>query len=483
MAEKNRVVLLMPRTGPVLMTPPFALMALATPLEEAGYDVDIVDTRCVDHREALPKLLDRGDVLSVNLTCMTGPQILHGIKLSRWVKEKYPGVPVVWGGIHASYLPEQTIANPYIDYVCVGVGEPTILEMQACFKRGEAPEEVAGVVWKDKAGRIVKNKERPPESLEKIPPYAWHLVDPKPYIVPDLVRGRTISMFSSRGCPHLCTFCYIDSFHHRKWKGQSPEEVLAEVDYLRGVMEFDSVYFHDDNFAVNKKRVREIAKGFKERGIWFGFALKVNYLNDEFAKFLSEHNCDRLDWGAESGSNKILGLYQKGQTREHSIRAAHLMAKYGMSGQVSTVIGHPEETYEDMLETLDMMDEMQRINPRLRLADTKILTLYPGNHLYDEAVSKYGFQPPTKLEDWSEFYWNSAQTPWLFDRNMMEVISFTTLIVFVHWRLRKQSRVYNFLLEAFHRLEKLRWRKRFFKFAPEVRLMKYYLDLINYALR
>jgi len=350
---------------------------------------------------------------------MTGPQILHGIRVSRYVKAHHPDVPVVWGGIHPSYLPEQTVSEPFVDMVVAGHGDDALPELVEALTGQREIANVKGLFFKDGNGSIHTNEPRSPLELKELKNYAWDKVDPSAYLVQDLVRGRTMSMFSSRGCPHRCTFCYAESFHHRRWIGQSPEMVMKEVDYIASRCEFESIYFHDDNFGVNRKRMEEIARELKARGLYFGFALKLKYLDESLAEFLSRNNCDRVDWGAESGSDRILKLYQKEQTTEDSLRAAELMGKYGISGQVSTVMGHPEETPEDIAETLRLIDRMREINPRLRIADVKILTPYPGSKFYSTAL-ELGFKPPEKLEKWSMFYWNNPRLPWLKDRKKLE---------------------------------------------------------------
>ncbi len=481
---KKEILLIMPKTGPVLFTPPFALMALAGAMpSDKRENVHIIDTRLPGSLNKIRKKIQPRDILMAGITSMTGPQIIHGIRVSRFIKNQLPEVPVVWGGIHPSYLPEQTVSEPEIDFVVAGHGDFTLPELEEALSGKRPVSAVKGLYYKQPGNNsILSNGNRSADELKHLASYAWDKVDPGDYIVRDLVRNRTISMFSSRGCPHQCTFCYAESFHHRRWIGQSAEMVLSEVDQVISRCSFDSIYFHDDNFAVNRKRLEDIAIGLKERNLYFGFALKLKYFDEELAAFLKEHNCDRIDWGAESGSNKVLKLYKKEQTSEDSINAAKLMRKYDLSGQVSTVVGHPDETEEDVAATLSLVDEMRRINPRLRIADIKILTPYPGSKFFQTAVG-LGFEPPKRLKDWSHFYWNNPRLPWLKNRRRLEVISFTSLVVFFSWRLRKKNPVYNGLLFLFRNLEMIRWKKRFWWFAPEIRLMKKYLELINYSLR
>ncbi len=484
--QRKRIVLVHPKTGPAFYSAPFNLLILATCLEEAGYGVDLVDCRLNYWDRRLRTLLDRGDVLYVGVTAMTGPQISHALTISRYVKENY-GLPVVWGGIHASSLPIQTVSHPLVDLVAIGWADRSIVAFTEVLAAGGDHTDLAGIpglAFKTPEGKAISTGPRPVGEIRRFTPYAWHLIDPKHYVVDDVCKGRTFSMFTSRGCPHQCTFCYGPGFHGRRWIPQTPEEVLADVDHLRARADFESIYFHDDLFCVDRKRVAAIARGLKERGLYFGVSLRADYFSDDFCRMLEENNCVRIDWGAESGSDRMLQIYKKGATVADTLRGVALGKKYGFSGQVGMITGHPLETAEDLRRSLDLMDEIKRINPNQRVGDVKILTPYPGSEFYHEAI-RHGFQPPDSLEAWADFYWNNATMPWLEGRKKeLEVISFTSLLVFMGWRMKRPgSPLYNLLIELFRKIEYLRWKRRWFRYAFEIRLMKRYLDLINESLK
>ena len=477
---KNNIVLVMPRTGPLLLTPPFGLMSLAARLRENGFTADIIDCRLTDYHTALARILSAGETILVGITSMTGPQISHGLKISRYVKAGWD-IPVVWGGIHPSFLPAQTISNDAIDFVVEGFGEKSLPELVAAIRDSGRAGDVKGV-WFEKDGKAATTGARPDRDVNEFPTYAWDLVNPADYLLKGMVTDKTLSLFSSRGCPHRCTFCYGPAFHKRRWIAQSAGDVLAEIDVLRDRAGFDGVYFHDDNFAVDRKRMREIAAGLADRDIRYRFALRADYITEELIRFLKEHNCMGVDWGADSGSPRIIEKYRKDTSVEETIEGVRLLAKYGLSGQVGIMIGHPEETMEDIHKSLDLMDRMKEINPDLLIGDAKIATPYPSSGFYDVALD-FGFEPPTTLEGWSDFYWNNSRMPWIKNRKEFEVISFTSLVVFMHWRLKRGNRLFNFLLEILHRTSKLRWRKRFWKFAWEIRLLKRFMDLHTWLLR
>ncbi|MGH7564314.1 MAG: B12-binding domain-containing radical SAM protein [Gemmatimonadota bacterium] len=133
---------------------PLSVLCPATPLDRQGYRVTIVDQFANPRweREFRDALAERPICLGV--TCMTGPQILRAIEASLAAKERYPDLPVVWGGIHASLLPEQTLRHPAIDVVVVGEGEASFADLVKAFQAGTPLSDVAGIVYKEEDGRI-----------------------------------------------------------------------------------------------------------------------------------------------------------------------------------------------------------------------------------------------------------------------------------------------------------------------------------------
>jgi len=108
---------------------PLSLLCPATPLARQGYGIKIIDEFANPHwKKELREAISRKSIC-LGVTSMTGPQILHALAACRLVKDAYPDVPVIWGGIHPSLLPEQTVAHPLVDMVVVGEGEATFEEL------------------------------------------------------------------------------------------------------------------------------------------------------------------------------------------------------------------------------------------------------------------------------------------------------------------------------------------------------------------
>jgi hypothetical protein len=126
---------------------------------------------------------------------------------------------------------------------------------------------------------------------------------------------------------------------------------------------------------------------------------------------------------------------------------------------------------------MDHIDELMGIHPGLDISDIKIFTPYPGSEFFHEAV-KAGFKPPARLEDWSTFYWNRSNIPWLSDerKRKLEIISYTSLTAFATWRTKGLNPLQNRLIDIINKIERRRWDNRAFFFAPELKLLQMWVD-------
>ena len=228
---------------------PLNLLYPATQLVHAGYTVSIIDQfadpdwkiKFVDALKERP--------LCFCVSSMTGPQILHALNVCKLVKARYPDVPIIWGGIHASILPEQTVKHPCVDIVVVGEGEATLLELVKTLEHGESLHHVAGIAYINE-GQYCFTGYRPFVDLNEQPPLAYHLVNV------DLYRRRIfgsdhVSVNSSRGCAYSCGFCYDSVVHKRKWRAMQPKLVVERLKQLIDDYGIHGFNFTDSNMFVN----------------------------------------------------------------------------------------------------------------------------------------------------------------------------------------------------------------------------------------
>jgi radical SAM superfamily enzyme YgiQ (UPF0313 family) len=384
---------------------PLGLLSIATPLDRQGYRIKIIDEFANPHwkRELLDALAQ--EPLCFGVTCMTGPQILHALAACKLVREMYPGVPMIWGGIHASLLPEQTLGNPYPDIVVVGEGEETFLELVKALESGTSVSNVSGICYKED-GKIHHTGLRPFVKLDDQPPLSYHLVNIDHY------RRRLfgmdhISFNSSRGCTYGCAFCWEPAIHRRKWRAMNAETVLDQIQRLIRDYNIRGFLFTDDNFFLDMKRAYDILEGIVRADLSISLgklqvrADAICNMDRDVLPLLIRAGAKRIHVGVESGSQRILDLIKKGETVEKVIEANRKLAPHQIVPLYLFMMGLPTETPDEFEQSIRLAVQLTDENPRA-VKTFNIYTPYPGTELYDHVV-QLGLKEPERLEDWHRF--------------------------------------------------------------------------------
>ena len=292
------------------------------------------------------------------------------------------GSLVVIGGAHISALPETL--SPHMDLGVIGEGEATMAEIVQVFcDHGPQPgpshwAEVPGVVFRDPQGEIHRTPARPLiEPLDRIPFPARDLLPP---------NSSYYHMISSRGCPYNCTFCSSTRFWGRV-RFHSPEYVVQEVETLLDAYAPQHITFFDDLFIASRKRLRRIVSLIRERGIHkrvaFELTVRANLVDEETVDLLQRMNVFNVIMGLESGNDRVLRSLKGNVRLEQNQRAVDLLSEAGIGISATFVIGAPDETREEILDTLTFI----RQNP-LSEARTYLLTPLPGTPIWDEAQDR-----------------------------------------------------------------------------------------------
>lgn len=383
---------------------PLNLLTVATPLDRAGYTVKIIDQRVqLNWREMLEEELRQG-LICVGISSMTGPQIRNALGISRLVRE-HGNTPVVWGGVHPTLLPEQTLAHPDIDVVVQGEGEETFGELVRALEEGTPLEQVRGI-WYKSGGNILTTGPRPAIDLNQLPPLSYHLVDIKSYLV-QIAGQKHLTLETSRGCSFKCRYCWDTAVYHSRWRGVSAEEVLRRIKLLVKDYGIQGFLFCDDNFFVDRERAIEIFRGLKAEvpGITIskldGHLSVLTQLTDEELQLLHDGGCRRLMMGIESGSPKILKLLNKEQDLNELLQFNRRLASFGISPHYFFMMAFPAEELEDLSQTVKLFLRLSEENPAA-IPRLNIFTPFPGTGLFDIAVQQ-GFVKPGRLEDWVSF--------------------------------------------------------------------------------
>ena len=457
---------------------PLSILNLATLLYKK-YSIKIIDQR-VDRKWkiTLREELKKEKPICVGISTMTGVQIHFALKTAKIIRELSPKSPIVFGGVHPTLLPKQTIQNKYVDIIVLGEGEKSFFELVEHLKNNKPIENIRGICFK-KYGKIIINN---PEFLDlnKIPEPPYHLINIKDYFLNLYTTRKALSLVTGKGCPHRCAFCYNVLFNKRIWRQLNEEEIIKRMRRLKkfGAESIDIV---DDNFFTDMKRVNRFVNLLKKEklGLKFVINCRADYIirmGASLLKKLYDVGFHEFYIGCESGSDRILKLIKKDITVDQILKANSIAKEAGIRPIYSFIAGFPGETREDIKKTLNLMMRLVKENPHSSLTQLKVFTPFPGTELFDMCL-KYGLKLPKKFEYWSNFYYNSASYEWRNkkDRKFLERLSYITSFLdqkTISWHLGKTS-FDRFLIKAYSRVARFRCKYNIYFFTPEVSLMKF----------
>jgi radical SAM superfamily enzyme YgiQ (UPF0313 family) len=353
-------------------------MYIAAYLRQQGIKTNIIDVTIrpfstVNRRQITEEILRQVKISYpkiVGIPCMTS-EFQEVIELSRKIKRELNAVTIVVGGIHPTLRPDDFFFEKSpVDYVISGEGEITTFELARAIMEGGTIGEVLGIAWFDKSKMaVVKTKLRPLiQNLDELPFPAFDMVDMKYYTTPNpySIRGILISSFyilSGRGCPFNCTFCVAKQLRKNAGPGmsvrfRSAKNVADEIQLLVKDYSIDGFYVVDDTFAVNAHRTIEFCDELLSRrlNITWGCETRVNKVSEELLKRMKKAGCIQLDFGVESGSQKVLDHVQKGITVSEIKAAFKLCHKLKIRTFANMLVNLPGETEEDIKASLKLLD-------------------------------------------------------------------------------------------------------------------------------
>ncbi len=489
---KNKVLLVYPGDiHSITKRMPLSILYLAEALINKGFEPVILDMQVSIFK---PEMLK--DCICAGISALTGKQISYAIKIAKEIRKYNSSLPLVWGGIHPSTMPEQTISHPLVDIIVYGEGEETFPELVQLLQTGQDYRGLLGIVHKTE-GQVTINPRRPFIQFNK--------PNVLPYDLLDLKKYQTSVRFeyqSSRGCPHGCNFCYNKKFNYFKWRAKDASIVLDELEAIKKRFNPQFIHFVDDEFFIDKKRSLDVIKGMIERKFNFNWkpAIRIDAVNrfdDEMFRSLRESGCYEFCMGAESGSNKILKLINKNITDDDIIRSAEHTKNKGVNPQYSFMSGFPGETIEDLHLTVNCIDKLWKTNENIIINGLFQATPFPGTDFYDLIKQQGNYPLPANLEEWAStnvFIARIKKIPYLSLRFLRELRLYSAMVYFIFvWmysqnyvkglKERKESKtskyykfkIFHFLFKPFYHLIRYRFSKRNTMFPIDVFFVRSFL--------
>jgi radical SAM superfamily enzyme YgiQ (UPF0313 family) len=438
----------------VMGFPPIGIMSLSSVLKRAGHDVVLFDQANPEtpNTVIVDEIRRQGPAL-VGLSFLSTTSYPYAKILAREIRAADAGVKIAMGGVFAS-LNAQLVKMqvPEVDFVCRGDGEQLLLDL---LERLDAPDTVAGVTWQEKDGTLRNNPNRvldrnldqwPFPDRESLP---LDFVESMPLDVPAVLSlDRFTTMQTSRGCPWPCIFCDIPIFNEGKWRSRSPEHVIAEMKQLQQDG-YGAVYFVDDHFLLQPKRIEAICKGINDNGITiqWGCEGRVDSVCMQLFPAMAKAHCRTLMFGIESGSQKILDRLQKEQTLTETRTAVVNAKKAGIEiVHGFFVVGCPDETEDDMRQTFDFAATLP-----IDSFGFNRLCVYRGTPLWQEYVRRGLVNDAT---DWYKYFKCSSIDPTVLPGEVIHRIRAKGLQKLIIYKLTR------------HPLQTFRLLRRFLRHMP-----------------
>ncbi len=374
------------------------------------FDVIVIDQRLDDNLyDTLDFLLNNSQILCFGISLMTGSQIKYGIEIAKYFKNR---TKIVFGGLHPTILPLQTYQYGLADFLIIGEGEKPFLELLKYLAGKKKHEKL----FYNNENRNLKYNYQ--ESLidtayidfEKFP------ID-KSYFISRDRMNRAFNIETSRGCPHNCSFC-CNSIFKKKYRVLSSEIVISTIKQLYEKYLIDGVIFQEDNFFGNiKEKTTPILKYLLENGnLRWKANSRINYFrnlvfDNDFMMDLIKSGCSVLQFGIESGSQRILNQIDKQIQIDDVILINKKLAMYNIRIRYNFIVGLPYEKPDDLHQTRRLIDKLLIDNNNAEIPFVNIYTPYPGTKMYQKALD-CGFIEPINLLEWSNITWNSIDNKW-----------------------------------------------------------------------
>ncbi|MCL2023117.1 MAG: B12-binding domain-containing radical SAM protein [Oscillospiraceae bacterium] len=391
-----KVLLINPRVGlnRFHTSLPLGMLAIGSYLKSKGYTVRTFD-RCVQ-RENFIKIFDEFKPDVVGFSIFSFDVVKDAMKISAYARKS--GIPVVLGGGFSTILAREFLSENIGDYVVLGEGEITMDELLQRIERGADVDDVAGLAYV-RDGSVRFTCEREFCDLRQLPKLDWSLVKPSNYYTFTFPGSQNaIYIYHSKGCPGRCSFCFNKSFHKSMRRLRSDEAVCAEIRELVDTYGADGVIFGDECFCANKEEMLAFCEKLASLDILWACQTRPTLTRQE-VQAMYDSGCRTIFFGVESGSPRMQKEVQKNLPLERVKETFELCREIGIYTVGSFILGLPGETREDMLQTLEFINE---IKPDLM--QKPFFLPAPASKCWDDLIAQGKIEVPKNLLSWRKSY-------------------------------------------------------------------------------
>ena len=330
--QAKKVALIRPNYNSHIITPPLGIGYLASYLKSKGHKVLIIDAlnKGLSNLQILD-ILNKEEINIVGVTCLTA-FYENVAELSNLLKSN--SKTVIIGGVHPTFLPNQTLVDTNADYIICGEGEIAFSQL---LENDLNNKDIKGVYSQDDLNNTNTKFESAEiiENLDELPFPDWEQINPNTY--PQATHGFFAKNFpigfitSTRGCPYSCKFCASPSFYKKKIRFRSPQNIIEEIKYLVNHIKVKEIHFEDDNLTFDRNHISEICNLIIENNIKINWGcpngIRADKVDDELIKLMKKAGCYFFFYGIESSNDKILKNINKGESSDVIRKSINLAKK------------------------------------------------------------------------------------------------------------------------------------------------------------
>ncbi len=408
---------------------PLGLLSIATYLQVHGHTVKILDR--VIKAGNIKKEIEEFAPDFVGVSVISMKSFYDAEKVTKAAKTF--GAKVVWGGVFASIDPDFIFSNIDIDFISIGEGEETWLELVTTAEQGGCLKEIPGLCWSEN-GETQYSEGRPFMDLTTLPELDFTLVDVPKYLTSQYGYKHTCHEYMAKGCVGNCSFCFNKKFHNCKYRMRDVDTFLREVKYLMEHYGVDCIYFSDELWCRNREEMKYQCDAFRESGLGFkwGVQTRIGIFDKEDLQYMKDSGCLWVDFGIETGSREMMKKINKGIPYDGIEQTIKDCNDVGIVTLPSFIVGLPDETRENLYDSVQLA---KRINA------THMTFFFfmpsPGMKLFNELVESGRYDPPKTFRDYQRAKFFTAPSP-----NFSQIPSLEIKVIrdFFLWRaFSKQS--------------------------------------------
>lgn len=362
--------------------PSLGILWIASVLEKAGHKVSVIDMNVDSKGKDIHSLImnDIFDIVGITAVTSTYP---NAIDVAKKIKVTFPQIFTILGGIHATIDHNNCIREEAFDFVVIGEGEYTIIELVDGIMSGLKDfSHIKGIAFKKNNEIVLTSNRNLIPNLNCLPFPARHLLkNISEYEPIDATYLPAAPIITSRGCPGKCTYCQAKNIFGFSLRFRTPENVIKEIRELVYRYRVKEIHFLDDVLTSNRKFIKEFCALLKNEPYKVHLevpnGLRPDMVNEETLTLLKEVGLKNVRFGIETGNERVSKLIKKGIKKDQIRNAVSLAKKVGLGTWGFFMIGLPGDDEESIMDTINFAIELD-----LKVAKFPIFKPYPRSEAY-----------------------------------------------------------------------------------------------------